>query len=150
MIVSTGRTAIGRARKGSFADVRPEDLLATAVKHAVEESGVAPADIVDVIAGSVGQANGNIARAAGLLAGLPETVPGTTVNRYCSSSLQAIRMAFHAIKAGEGDAFVACGVEHSSGPPPREGSEGGGRAPGYGPHPAFVGKEAMWQLYIPM
>lgn len=150
VIVSPGRTAIGRARKGSFADVRPEDLLAVAVKHAVEASGVSRNEVTDVIGGSVGQANGNIARAAGLLAGLPETVPGTTVNRYCSSSLQAIRMAFHAIKAGEGDAFVACGVEHSSGPPPREGTDGGGRAPGYGPHPAFIGSDALWQLYIPM
>ncbi|HZU71187.1 MAG TPA: acetyl-CoA C-acyltransferase [Acidimicrobiales bacterium] len=153
VIVATGRTAIGRARKGSFVDVRPEDLLAAPIKHVVEKSGVDPAEVVDVIAGSVGQANGNIARASGLLAGLPETVPGTTVNRYCSSSLQAIRMAFHAIKAGEGDVYVACGIEHSSGPPPKEGQDagrGGGGAGGYGPHPSFIGKDAMWQLYIPM
>ena len=151
VIVATGRTAIGRARKGSFVDVRPEDLLAAPIKHVVEKSGVDPTEIVDVIGGSVGQANGNIARASGLLAGLPETVPGTTVNRYCSSSLQAIRMAFHAIKAGEGDVFVACGIEHSSGPPPKEGQESrGGGAGGYGAHPSFIGKDAMWQLYIPM
>ena len=152
VIVATGRTPIGRARKGSFVDVRPEDLLAHAVKHVVEKSGVDKTEIVDVIAGSVGQAQGNVARAAGLLAGLPETVPGTTVNRYCSSSLQAIRMAFHAIKAGEGDTYVSCGVEHSSGPPAREGSGGGGGggAMGYGPHPKFFGSDAMWQLYVPM
>jgi acetyl-CoA C-acetyltransferase len=152
VIVATGRTAIGRARKGSFVDVRPEDLLAAPIKHVVEKAGIDPAEVDDVIAGSVGQANGNIARASGLLAGLPETVPGTTVNRYCSSSLQAIRMAFHAIKAGEGDVYVACGIEHSSGPPPKEGQEQsrGGGAAGYGAHPAFIGKDAMWQLYIPM
>ena len=82
------RDRAGR-RKGSFVDVRPEDLLASVVRHVVEQSGIEPSEIVDVIAGSVGQSQGNVARAAGLLAGLPETVPGTTVNRYCSSSLQA-------------------------------------------------------------
>lgn len=157
VIVATGRTAIGRAGKGSFVDVRPDDLLAHAIKNVVEKSGIEPTDIDDVIAGSVGQAQENVARAAGLLAGLPETVPGTTVNRYCSSSLQAIRMATHAIRVGEGDTYVACGVEHSSGPPrPKEeegGGGGGGRAarrPGYGPHPKFFGADAMWQLYVPM
>src|SRR5207302_4995437 len=72
------------------------------------------ADVVDVMAGCAGQERkqgGNIARRAALLAGLPDTVPGTSVNRFCASSLQTIRMAFHAVVAGEGDAFVACGVE---------------------------------------
>jgi len=150
VIVSTGRTAIGRARKGSFVDVRPDDLLARVVGHVVEETGVDPAEVDDVICGSVGLSRENPARSAALLAGFPETVPGTTVNRYCSSSLQAIRMAFHAIKAGDGDTYVACGVEHSSGPPQPEGEERSRPAPGYGPHPKFVGREAIWQLYLPM
>ena len=150
VIVSTGRTAIGRARKGSFVDARPDDLLARVVGHVVEEAGIEPAEIDDVICGSVGLSRENPARSAALLAGFPETVPGTTVNRYCASSLQAIRMAFHAIKAGEGDAYVACGVEHSSGPPQPESEEAPRRPAGYGPHPKFIGKDALWQLYLPM
>ncbi|MGH9196824.1 MAG: acetyl-CoA C-acyltransferase [Acidimicrobiia bacterium] len=157
VIVATGRTAIGRAGKGSFVDVRPDDLLGHAIKSVVEKSGIDKTDIDDVIAGAVGTANENVARAGGLLAGLPETVPGTTVNRYCSSSLQAIRMATHAIRSGEGDTYVACGVEHSSGPPRPKEEEGGEgqqqrrpRRIGYGPHPKFWGDNAMWQLYIPM
>ena len=153
VIVATGRTAIGRAGKGSFVDVRPDDLLATAIGHVMEKSGVDPSEVDDVIAGSVGQSRENVARAAWLLNGYPETVPGTTVNRYCSSSLQAIRMAFHAIKAGEGDTYVACGVEHSSGPPKRDDvDEKTARraAAGYGPHPQFFGDDALWQLYLPM
>ena len=149
VIVSTGRTAIGRARKGSFVDVRPDDLLATVVGHVVKDAGVDPAEVDDVICGSVGLSRENPARSAALLAGFPETVPGTTVNRYCASSLQGIRMAFHAIKAGEGDTYVACGVEHSSGPPQPEGQERA-RPAGYGPHPGFIGKDALWQLYLPM
>jgi len=153
VIVATGRTAIGRAGKGSFVDVRPDDLLAQAIGHVVEQAGIDPAGVDDVIAGSVGQSRENVARAAWLLNGYPETVPGTTVNRYCSSSLQAIRMAFHAIKAGEGDTYVACGVEHSSGPPKREGDDEKAMrraAVGYGPHPEFIGDDALWELYLPM
>lgn len=118
VIVSTARTPIGRARKGSLQDVRPDDLLAFAIRSALDKvAGLDDREIVDVMAGCAlpeekqGQ---NLARRVALLAGLPDTVPGTTVNRFCASSLQTIRMAFHAIKAGEGDAFVACGVESVS------------------------------------
>src|SRR5687768_11453477 len=99
VIVATGRSPIGRATKGSLADVRPEDLLGVVMKAVVERSGVDPKDINDVVTGSVGGAQINIARSGALLAGIPESVPATTVNRYCSSSLQATRMVFHAIKA---------------------------------------------------
>jgi acetyl-CoA C-acetyltransferase len=115
VIVATARTPVGRARKGSLADVRPDDLLAFAIRSALDKvPELDPAEVVDVITGCAGQEGkqgGNIARRAALLAGLPETVPGTTVNRFCASSLQTIRMAFHAIGMGEGDAFIASGVE---------------------------------------
>jgi len=118
VIVSTARTPIGRARKGSLQDVRPDDLLAFAIRCALDKvEGLDDGEIVDVMAGCAlpeekqGQ---NMARRVALLAGLPDTVPGTTVNRFCASSLQTIRMAFHAIKAGEGDVFVSCGVESVS------------------------------------
>jgi acetyl-CoA C-acetyltransferase len=118
VIVSTARTPIGRARKGSLQDVRPDDLLAFAIRSALDKiEGLDDGEIVDVMAGCAlpeekqGQ---NMARRVALLAGLPDTVPGTTVNRFCASSLQTIRMAFHAIKAGEGDVFVSCGVESVS------------------------------------
>jgi acetyl-CoA C-acetyltransferase len=118
VIVATARTPIGRARKGSLQDVRPDDLLAFAIRTALDKvTDLDDGAIVDVMAGCAtpqekqGQ---NLARRVALLAGLPDTVPGTTVNRFCASSLQTIRMAFHAIKAGEGDAFVACGVESVS------------------------------------
>jgi acetyl-CoA C-acetyltransferase len=118
VIVSAARTAIGRAAKGSLVDARPDDLVAFAIRTAVERVGeLDPAEIVDVMVGCgfPEQKQGmNLARRAALLAGLPKHVPGTTVNRFCASSLQTIRMAFHAIKAGEGDAFVAAGVESIS------------------------------------
>src|SRR5918996_3633341 len=96
VIVATGRTPIGRAGKGSLKDVRPDDMLAFVIKEVVAKSGVDPESIGDVICGCGfphGEQGMNVARVAGLLAGLPVTVPGTTVNRFCSSSLQAIRMA---------------------------------------------------------
>jgi acetyl-CoA C-acetyltransferase len=145
VIVATGRSAIGRAHKGSLAEVRPEDLLATCIKNVVEKSGVDPATIEDVVTGSVGGAQSNIARAASLLAGLPETVPGTTVNRYCSSSLQATRMVFHAIKSGEGDTYVVGGSERLSRLEGEVGGGGGGRP--LGPNPKL---QELWQLFIPM
>ena len=118
VIVSTARTPIGRARKGSLADVRPDDLLAFAIGAALDKvPQLDRAEVVDVIAGCAsqeGKHGGNIGRRAALLAGLPETVPGTSVNRFCASSLQTIRMAFHAVGMGEGEAFVACGVESVS------------------------------------
>jgi acetyl-CoA C-acetyltransferase len=118
VIASATRTAIGRAAKGSLVEARPDDLVAFAIHKAVEQvPQLDPGEIVDVMVGCgfPEQKQGmNLARRAALLAGLPKHVPGTTVNRFCASSLQTIRMAFHAIKAGEGDAFVAAGVESIS------------------------------------
>ena len=118
VIVATARTPIGRAKKGSLVDVRPDDLLAFAIQRVMEKAPeVSPGEVVDVMTGCgfPEQKQGmNLGRRAALLAGLPEHVPGTTVNRFCASSLQTIRMAFHAIKAGEGDVFVAAGVESIS------------------------------------
>ncbi len=114
VIVATARTPIGRANRGSLVDLRPDDLGATIVQALLEKApAVDPGLVEDVIWGCAqpaGEAGYNVARVTALLAGL-EGVPGVTVNRYCSSSLQTIRMAAHAIKAGEGDVFVAGGVE---------------------------------------
>src|SRR5688572_26230815 len=114
VIVSTARSPIGRANKGSLTEVRPDDVTATIVKAALDKvPSLDRTTIDDLILGCgqpAGEAGYNIARVAAVLAGLDD-VPGVTVNRYCSSSLQAIRMAAHAIKAGEGDVFVAAGVE---------------------------------------
>jgi acetyl-CoA C-acetyltransferase len=115
VIVAAARTPIGRARKGSLVDVRPDDLAAFAVDAALKQvPELDRAEVVDVMIGCgfPEQRQGmNLARRVALLADLPASVPGTTVNRFCASSLQTIRMAFHAIRAGEGDAFVAGGVE---------------------------------------
>jgi len=114
VIVSTARTPIGRANKGSLTECRPDDLSALIIKSVLEKvPQLDPQTVEDVIWGCgqpAGEAGYNLARVAGLLAGL-DAVPGVTVNRYCSSSLQTIRMAAHAIRAGEGDVFVAGGVE---------------------------------------
>src|ERR687892_2365989 len=148
VIVAATRTPIGRAKKGSLVDVRPDDLLAFAIRAAVDKvPEVDPGEIVDVMAGCgfPEQKQGmNLARRAGLLAGLPDYVPGTTVNRFCASSLQTIRMAFHAIRSGEGDAFVAAGVESIS------------QVDGYPKdmeelHPRLFGDDAeIANVYIPM
>jgi acetyl-CoA C-acetyltransferase len=115
VIVSAVRTPIGRARKGSLVDARPDDLVAFAIDAALKQvPELDRAEIVDVMVGCgfpQERQGMNLARRAALLAGLPASVPGTTVNRFCASSLQTIRMAHHAIRAGEGDAFVAAGVE---------------------------------------
>ena len=114
VIVSTARTPIGRAMKGSLVECRPDDLTAHIVTAALDKvPALDPTTIEDLILGCgqpAGESGFNMARVAAILAGLGD-VPGVTINRYCSSSLQAIRMAAHAIKAGEGDAFVAAGVE---------------------------------------
>src|SRR6201996_5040896 len=114
VIVATGRTPIGRANKGSLVECRPDDLSALVLRSVLEQvPQLNPAEVADVLMGCAqpaGEAGYNIARVAALLAGL-ENVPGVTVNRYCSSSLQTIRMAAHAIRAGEGDVFIAAGVE---------------------------------------
>lgn len=118
VIVEGTRSPIGRAGKGSLKDVRPDDLAGYILKKLMEKvPAVDPESIVDVMCGCGlphGESGFNVGRAAVLLSGLPFSVPGTTVNRFCASSLQTIRMAFHAIKTGEGDTFVAAGVESSS------------------------------------
>src|SRR5579862_7757682 len=113
VIVATARTPIGRANKGSLVECRPDDLSALIIDAVLSKvPNLDRALIEDVIWGCgqpAGEAGTNIARVAGILAGID--APGVTVNRYCSSSLQTIRMASHAIKAGEGDIFIAGGVE---------------------------------------
>ncbi len=114
VIVATARSPIGRANKGSLIEFRPDDLAATIVRAVLAKvPQLDPATVQDVMLGCgepAGESGYNMARVVALLAGLPN-VPGVTVNRYCSSSLQTIRMAFHAIKASEGDVFVSAGVE---------------------------------------
>jgi acetyl-CoA C-acetyltransferase len=115
VIVSTARTPIGRAGKGSLAGARPDDMSAFVIQEVLARAGIDGGLVEDVIWGcarAMGEAGNNIGRVAGLLAGL--RVPGVTVNRFCASSLQTIRMAAHAIKAGEGDCFIAGGVESVS------------------------------------
>jgi acetyl-CoA C-acetyltransferase len=114
VIVATGRTPIGRAFKGSLVDMRPDDLAALVVREVLAKlPNLDPTTVEDLLLGCgqpAGEAGFNVARVAAVLAGL-DNVPGVTVNRYCSSSLQTIRMAAHAIRAGEGDVFIAAGVE---------------------------------------
>jgi len=116
VIVAIGRTPIGRAVKGSLIEQRPDDLGAYVVAEVLKQ--VAQLDrgqVEDVICGCAlpgGEQGHNLGRIIGILAGID--APGTTVNRYCASSLQAVRMAFHAIKADEGSAFVCAGVESST------------------------------------
>ena len=114
VIVATARSPIGRANKGSLKDLRPDDMSAQIIRALMAKvPQVKPTDVEDLMMG-IGQPAGeggfNIARMAAILAGLDD-VPGVTVNRYCSSSLQTIRMAAHAIRSGEGDCFIAAGVE---------------------------------------
>jgi acetyl-CoA C-acetyltransferase len=148
VIVSAVRTPIGRARKGSLVDARPDDLVAFAIDAALQQvPELDRAEIVDVMVGCgfpQERQGMNLARRAALLAGLPASVPGTTVNRFCASSLQTIRMAHHAIRAGEGDAFVAAGVESIT------------QVDGYPKdaeelHPKLFGDDApIANVYIPM
>jgi acetyl-CoA C-acetyltransferase len=148
VIVSAVRTPIGRARKGSLVDARPDDLVAFAIDAALKEvPELDRAEVVDVMVGCgfpQERQGMNLARRAALLAGLPASVPGTTVNRFCASSLQTIRMAHHAIRAGEGDVFVAAGVESIT------------QVDGYPKdaeelHPKLFGDDAaIANVYIPM
>src|SRR5690242_84011 len=114
VIVATARSPIGRAVKGSLATMRPDDLASQIVRAALDKvPSLDPKDIDDLMMGCAqpaGEAGYNIARAVAVELGY-DFLPGTTVNRYCSSSLQTTRMAFHAIKAGEGDVFISAGVE---------------------------------------
>ncbi|MEM8861955.1 MAG: acetyl-CoA C-acyltransferase, partial [Chloroflexota bacterium] len=113
VIVSAVRTAIGKIR-GTLSQVRPDDLAAVAIKEAVNRAGIDPNIIEEVYFGCANQAgedNRNVARMGALLAGLPQSVAGVTVNRLCASGLNAVNQAARAIKAGEGDVFIAGGVE---------------------------------------
>jgi acetyl-CoA C-acetyltransferase len=146
VIVDAIRTPIGRAAKGSLREVRADDLAAVPLKALVDRNpGVDFAETDDLMMGcgfQMGEAGYNVGRNAALLAGIDHHVPATTVNRFCASSLQTIRMAFHAIKAGEGDQYIAAGVEAVSRFPQH--------AP-FDPHPQLAGGEdAPYNVYIPM
>ncbi len=144
LIVTTVRTPIGRAVKGSLRDVRPDDLVATAIKAAVDRSDVDPAMFTDHALGTAypeGKQGANLARRASLLAGLPVEVPGSTVNRFCASSLQAVRIATHALWSGEADAYLVSGVESIS--------QVGRITRDEDKHPAF-GAGRVADVYVPM
>src|ERR687898_1606706 len=120
VILSAVRTPVGRYA-GALAGVRPDDLAAHVIAAAVERAGVPAAEIEDVYFGAANQAgedNRNVARMAALLAGLPQEVAGVTLNRLCASGLSAVVAARHAVRAGDGDLFVAGGVESMSRAPP--------------------------------
>jgi 3-oxoadipyl-CoA thiolase len=116
VVLSAVRTPVGRYG-GALSHIRPDDLAAAAITGAVDRSGVPPEQIEDVYFGCANQAgedNRNVARMAALLAGLPESVAGVTLNRLCASGLSAVVAACHAVAAGDGDLFVAGGVESMS------------------------------------
>src|SRR5919109_107860 len=149
VIVDAIRTPIGRAVKGSLKDVRADDLAAVPLKALVERNPeVDFAETDDVMMGcgfQMGEAGYNVGRNAALLAGIDHHVPGTTVNRFCASSLQTLRMAFHAIKAGEGDQYIAAGVEAVS----RAGLGAG--MIDEAKHPKLDGSDgSVYDVYIPM
>ncbi|MEE8602899.1 acetyl-CoA C-acetyltransferase [Euzebya tangerina] len=138
VIVAAARTPIGRAAKGSLVDFRPDDLAAIAVQAAMDKvPQLDPSDVEDLMLGCGlpgGESGNNMGRVVSVLLGWDD-VPGTTITRYCASSVQTMRMAAHAIKAGEGDVFVAAGVETVS-------RFGNGTSDG-GPHnPKFAEAEA--------
>src|SRR5256714_1003240 len=113
-VVATARSPIGRAMKGSLKELRPDDLTATIIRAALEKvPELDPKDIVDLHLGCGlpgGESGFNMGRVVAVMLGF-DHLPGATITRYCSSSLQTTRMAFHAIKAGEGDCFISAGVE---------------------------------------
>jgi len=146
VIVDAVRTPIGRAGKGSLKEVRADDLGAvplTALKERNPDFDFSEVgDIMYGCAAGVGETGLNVARNAALLAGMPVTVPAVTVNRFCASSLQTLRMAFHAIRADEGDVYIAGGVEAVSRNPVD---------PDWDPHPALDGSAgSAYDVYIPM
>ena len=146
VIVDAVRTPIGRAVKGSLKSVRADDLAAIPLKALVERNPqVEQTSIGDVMMGcgyGEGEQGYNIGRIATLIAGIDHRVPGTTVNRFCASSLQTTRMAFHAIKAGEGDTYIAAGVEAVS---------RAGKGADFQFHPELDGSEnSLYNVYIPM
>src|SRR5437868_15469287 len=116
VVLSAVRTPIGRYG-GALADVRPDDLAALGIGEAVSRAGVPAEEIEDVYFGAANQAgedNRNVARMAALIAGLPDSVAGVTVNRLCASGLSAVVAACHSVVAGDGDLFVAGGAEAMS------------------------------------
>jgi acetyl-CoA C-acetyltransferase len=146
VIVDAVRTPIGRAAKGSLKDVRADDLAAVPLQALVERNPeVDFGQTDDILMGCgfpLGEQGYNVARNAQLLAGIDHHVPAVTVSRFCASSLQALRMAFHAVQAGEGDQYVAAGVEAISRFPPH---------PPFDPHPSLDGSDgAPFNVYIPM
>jgi acetyl-CoA C-acetyltransferase len=146
VIVDAVRTPIGRAGKGSLKDVRADDLAAVPLKALQERNpGVDFAQTGDVMMGAAfgaGEQGYNIGRNASLLAGLDHHVPACTLNRFCASSLQTLRMAFHAIRAGEGDQYIAAGVEAVS---------RAAGAPDFEFHKKLDGgPESIYNVYIPM
>jgi len=134
VIVAAARTAVGKAKRGSLSTVRPDDMATEVVRNLVKRvDGLDPAQIDDVILGCAfpeGQQGMNVARMVALQAGLPESVPGETVNRFCSSGLQTIAHAAHAILVGEAETIIAGGTESMTMIP-----MGGLR---YAPNPYFV------------
>ena len=146
VIVDAVRTPIGRAAKGSLKDVRADDLAAIPLKALVDRNPeVDFSQTADILMGCgfpMGEQGYNVGRNAQLLAGIDHHVPAVTVSRFCSSSLQAIRMAFHAVVAGEGDQYIAAGVEAVSRFPAQ---------PPFDPHPKLDGSEgSLFNVYIPM
>ena len=116
VICTPRRTAIGRFL-GGLSTVRADDLLGETILAVVEQSGIDPNLVDDVFMGCANQAgedNRNVARMASLLGGLPESVPGVTVNRLCASGLESVNQAFRAARCGDGDLYIAGGVESMS------------------------------------
>src|ERR1700730_11553904 len=149
VIVDAIRTPIGRAVKGSLKSVRADDLAALPIRALIERNpDVDFSETVDVLMGAasgIGEQGYNVGRNAALLAGLDHHVPGCTVNRFCASSLMTIRMASHAIKAGEGDQYIAAGVEAVS----RAGLGAG--MMDEAKHPQLNGSDgSAYDVYIPM
>jgi acetyl-CoA C-acetyltransferase len=149
VIVDAVRTPIGRAMKGSLRAVRADDLAAVPLRALIERNPRVDfdqtADVVMGAASASGEQSYNVARNALLLAGIDHSVPGCTVNRFCASSLQALRTAFHAIACGEAEQYIAAGVESVS-------RTGLGAAPDYAHlHPLLDGSErSLCNVYIAM
>jgi acetyl-CoA C-acetyltransferase len=146
VIVDAIRTPIGRAVKGSLKSVRADDLAAIPLKALIERNPeLEPRSIDDIMMGCgfcEGEQGYNVGRVAGLLAGIDHHVPACTVNRFCASSLQTTRMAYHAIKSGEGDTYIAAGVEAVS--------RAGGGTPFEFNHAVDGSEGAAYNVYIPM
>jgi acetyl-CoA acyltransferase len=142
-IISAVRTAVGKAKRGGLKDTRPDTLLGVAIQGAVARAGIDPKDVDDLVVGTAmpeAEQGTNVARIGGFLAGLPDEVPALTINRFCSSGLQAIAQAASGIIAGWQDVAVAGGVESMSVVPM------GGQKPA--PHPGLV--EDRPETYTPM